>query len=290
MSRRDLSALDRDIGQDWSRIIMEYFRDGSTGAVISEGGLITSRTAQGVLSVSATQNYLLGTKLEKDRKIYRYAQTDTGTALVAGTLLESPAFGGGADVAEEDCAVETASTAGSTYGYASIISTGGAAANAFQYGHYIVNDGGSTVGEGQCMEIASHPATTSSGSVKFTFGEALPVGITTGASVTLLANEFNDVIITTTGTAVGMAVGVSRVAVPVATPYFWCQRKGITACLCSTGTAQTIGKKIHRDLSYPGAVVIDNITTGTLVITEVVGCAAMAGDVGDSVVLNLTLE
>lgn len=290
MSRRDLSALDRDIGQDWSRIIMEYFRDGSTGAVISEGGLIANGTAQGVLSVSATQNYLLGTKLEKDRKIYRYAQTDTGTALAAGTLLESPAFGGGADAAEEDCPVDTASTAGSTYGYATLQSTGGAAANAFQYGHYIVNDGGSTAGEGQCMKIASHPVSTagSTSSIKFTFEEALPVGITTGAAVTLLANEFKDVIITTSGTAVGMVVGVSRVAVPVATPYFWCQRSGIASCLCSTATAQSIGKKVHRYLGLAGGVVISDATTGML--TEVVGSAAMAGDVTDSVVVNLTLE
>jgi len=72
--RRDLSTLDRDIGQDWSRIIQEAFADGIDG-IIMQGGRLVNRPAQGIRAVSTIQNYLLGSRLmTKDGRVFYYAK------------------------------------------------------------------------------------------------------------------------------------------------------------------------------------------------------------------------
>jgi len=291
MARRDLANLDRDMNQSLGRIINEYYRDGSTGQVISEGGLIPGGSAQDIFEVSATQNYLLGTKLEKDGAVYRYAKTDTGTALVAGNLLESAAYGGGSSTTEQDLTVATASEDEDTFAYGTLKSSGATAANAFAEGFYIAH-GAASAGGGQIMKIASHAASTGKTSVKFNLEEALPVGVSTGATATILANPFKAVKKTAATTAVGTVVGIPRVAVPVATPYFWAQRKGFCACLNSSGTATTIGKKLHRDLVTAGCCVIDNNSTGvpTAILTETIGYAAIPAAVSTYAGIYLELE
>ena len=72
--RRDLSTLDRDIGQDWSRIIQEAFKHG-IDCTITQGGLLPGREVQGIHEVSETQNYLLGSRLiTKDGRVFYYAK------------------------------------------------------------------------------------------------------------------------------------------------------------------------------------------------------------------------
>jgi len=73
--RRDLSVLDRDIGQDWSRIIQEAFKHGIDCDII-HGGLLAGRSDQGLYEVSATQNYVIGTKrMTPDGRVFRYAKS-----------------------------------------------------------------------------------------------------------------------------------------------------------------------------------------------------------------------
>lgn len=80
--RRDLSTLDRDIGQPWSRIIQEAFKHGIDGA-ITQGGLLPGRVVQGIHEVSKTQNYLLETRLiTRDGRVFYYAKA--GAACSAG--------------------------------------------------------------------------------------------------------------------------------------------------------------------------------------------------------------
>jgi len=72
--RRDLSVIDRDIGQDWSRIIQEAFKHGIDCDIIY-GGLIPGRDEQGLYEVSNTQNYLLGSRrVSPGGQVYRYAK------------------------------------------------------------------------------------------------------------------------------------------------------------------------------------------------------------------------
>ncbi len=291
MARQDLALLDRDINQSLGRVISEYFLDGSTGQVISEGGLIPGGAAQGVFEVDSTQNYLLGTKLTKDDAIYRYAKCDTGTAIVAGDLLESAVYGGGTVTYEEDLTVETASTGGDTFAYGTLKSSGATAVNHFAEGYYCVNSGAASAGMGQIRKIASHLASTGTTSVKFNFEEALAIGVSTGATAVVICNPYKNVKKTPVTTAVGMVVGISEVAVPVATPYFWCKRKGYAAALCSSGTAITIGKGLYRDLGTAGSVVIDNTSSGFVsLLTEKIGVACTPADVADNAIVYLTLE
>ena len=72
--RRDLSVLDRDIGQDWSRIIQDAFKHGIDCDII-QGGLLAGGSVQDIHAVSATQNYVLGSKLiTPDGRVFYYAK------------------------------------------------------------------------------------------------------------------------------------------------------------------------------------------------------------------------
>ena len=248
--KRNLATLDTDIGQDWSRIIQDAFADGITCDLITEGGLETDKTVQAIMSVSATQNYALGTRRAHDGKVFRYAKCDTGTAIIAGDLIQSAANGGNT-TAEYDCTIATASTAGASIGYATLKSTGVTAANAYKDGYYIVSDGTAAQGCGQMKKILSHTGATASGvSVPFTFTDTLEVLISTSAKAGVVKNLYDDVIDAPT-TMTGVAVGVAPVAVPVATPYFWLQTWGLCPLLIKT--AMAAGTTVMRDASAAGS-------------------------------------
>jgi len=80
--KRDLSALDRDIGQDWSRIIQEAFAHGITNDMIYSG-LEPGQTAlQAIFALSTTKNCKIGTRrVGADGSVYRYGY--------ASSLLDS---------------------------------------------------------------------------------------------------------------------------------------------------------------------------------------------------------
>lgn len=73
--RRDLSTLDRDIGQDWSRIIQEAFAHGITNDMIY-GGLVTGQTVLQALNVAqTTQNCLVPTRrVTWEGRVFKYAR------------------------------------------------------------------------------------------------------------------------------------------------------------------------------------------------------------------------
>jgi len=73
--RRDLSTIDRNIGQMWSRIIQEAFEHGIDCDII-QGGLLPGRPVQGLYEVSETQNYIIGTRrMTPDGRVFRYAKS-----------------------------------------------------------------------------------------------------------------------------------------------------------------------------------------------------------------------
>ena len=286
--KRNLSTLDTDIGQDWSRIIQDAFADGIDCDLISEGGLETTGTAQGIMEVSAVMNYALGTRRAHDGKVFRFAKCDTGTAIVAGDLIQSAADGGAA-TAEQDCTIATASTAGASFGYATMKSTGATAANQYKYGYYIVSDGTAAQGCGQMKKIASHPATTGAVTCKFTFEDTLEILISTSAKAGVVKNLYDDVIQAPVTTPSGVTVGVAPVAVPVATPYFWLQTWGLCPALVKGATSA--GKQILRDVAAAGSVGVDVISSGaSTLITEVIGQAGWTTDTTDNGFIKLMIS
>lgn len=73
--KRDLSAIDRDIGQDWSRIIQEAFKHGINCNII-QGGLLDGKSEQGLYEVSDIQNYGIGDRLiTPDGRVFHYAKS-----------------------------------------------------------------------------------------------------------------------------------------------------------------------------------------------------------------------
>jgi len=80
--KRDLSAIDRDIGQDWSRIIQEAFKHG-IDCDIMQMGLLPGRSEQGIHEVSTIQNYQLESpRKTKDGRVFYYARA--GAACSSG--------------------------------------------------------------------------------------------------------------------------------------------------------------------------------------------------------------
>ena len=291
MSRRDLANLDRSMNQSLGRLVSENIRDGSTGRVISEGGIIPGATAQTEWACSATQVYLLGTKMQIDSKVYRYAMGSTAVALVAGTLLEGSAFGGyGSTASNIDCAIATAIDAAATSVTAAAIETT-VAANRFAEGQYTVNSGAANTGAGYTYKINTNTASTAVGVViTYALEEAVKVAITTGATALISAHPLRGLVIAGT-TPVGNAVGVAKVAVPVATPWCWVQTKGLAAVLISTGDAVAIGHGLHRGVISAGGVIEGaEQTTGVGILSEYVGTAQAAGGAGDFGLVNLELE
>jgi len=72
--RRDLSTLDRDIGQPWSRIIQEAFKHGIDCDIIY-GGLLEGKSEQGIHEVNTVQNYIIGSRRVKvDGRVFVYAK------------------------------------------------------------------------------------------------------------------------------------------------------------------------------------------------------------------------
>jgi len=82
--KRDLSAIDRDIGQPWSRIIQEAFAHGITNDMIF-GGLEPGQTAlQALNAVSLIKNCALETRrVTWDGRVYKYARVKEGSETIA---------------------------------------------------------------------------------------------------------------------------------------------------------------------------------------------------------------
>lgn len=76
MTTRDLSTIDRDIGQDWSRIIQEAFEKGpELSCDMFYGKRLADRPEQGIYAASAIQNYDIGTRrVTPDGRVYRYGK------------------------------------------------------------------------------------------------------------------------------------------------------------------------------------------------------------------------
>lgn len=78
-AKRDLSALNTNVGQIIGRMVQQAFKYGIDSDLI-QGGLEASGVEQTILEESITQNYAIGTRLQtRDGRVFRYCKA--GAAL-----------------------------------------------------------------------------------------------------------------------------------------------------------------------------------------------------------------
>lgn len=187
-----------------------------------------------IRSDSSTQEAPLGMKVETpDGRVYRYVKVGA-TALVAGKLYDGPAT-----VADHtNISVASAAAAGAS---TITVTLGSTAATANQYagGVVVIND---VDGQGFTYSIKSHPAADAAASLTLTLDdeETVVTALTTSSQATLVANQYNGVIIhATTETGVPVGVAVTQVT---AAQYGWLQTRGPVSLLINATTG--IGESV----------------------------------------------
>lgn len=199
-------------------------------------------SAQDLFSSSATQKTDLGARATTgDGRVFRYVKAGA-SALVPGKLQQGPAI-----VANhQNMAVAAAAAIGAT---SVTVTLGATAATANQYagGYLIVND---ATGEGHTYKVKSHPAADSAASLVVTLEDPIVVALTTSSEASLLANQYNGVIVNPT-TPTNEPVGVAIYPV-AATEYGWIQTRGTVSCLNDSNTA--VGLGIAPSQAVAGAV------------------------------------
>ena len=163
-----------------------------------------------------------------DGRVFRFVKAGS-SALVAGTVLDGPAT-----VANHtNIAVASAAAVGANQ---ITVTLGATAATANQYtnGYVVVND---VDGQGYTYGIKSHPAANASAALTITLNddETVQEALTTSSQVTLIANQYNGVVIHPT-TEAGVPVGVAIKDI-TAGSYGWIQTRGPVSALCNVVTA-----------------------------------------------------
>jgi len=238
MSRQDLSALDRDIGQTWSRIIQEAFKHGIDCDII-QGGLLTGKTEQGLYAVSTIKNYILGTRrITPDGRVYKYSR--------AGAIVYS---GNGAQNIQGPFIADDGATslaAKALLGATTItIATQTVAANALVGGYVIIYPNGET-GKDQFRKIT---ANTLGEGTTITVTLDGPLSVECAANSTLCAyyspyyslSQTNDPYASTLCVPAAYCAGSS---------FFWGQTWG--PCRCSPGAAGYGADSAERQMCFGG--------------------------------------
>lgn len=190
---------------------------------------VSSTTAQADLGALA---------FSPDGRAYRYAYAG-GTALVAGTLLQSAA---------ETTGWENLTAVAAAVGDTSISasSTVTVTANQLAGGYALVTV---TPGVGQLYQISGHAA-YSAAAPTIQLSDPIRVALTTTSRIDLVANPYSGVIINP-ATATAMPVGVAVVATPI-NNYGWIQVGGVANILNDGGS--TVGTNVSASNGTAGAV------------------------------------
>ncbi len=207
--------------------------------------------AQGLLDESSTALHGLGELVHtNDGRALRYAKAGV-SALVAGTLQQSPAE----DTGDQDIAATAAAVGATSVVTAAMTVT----ANQYSGGLMVVTNG---TGKGLQYRIKSHAAFTSAAAT-FTLDDAIKVALDTTSRLDFVANPLNGVVINPT-TPTSSPVGVAVTALTAA--YFgWLQVAGVATCLADGAT--TVGA--HLDAATGS--VAGSVEDGTIGTTPGVG-------------------
>lgn len=198
-----------------------------------------------IRSDSDVQETNLGAKVvTPDGRAFRYVKAGA-TALVPGKLYDGPiAVANHTNIAVASAAAIDDLTVTVTLGATE------ATANQYAGGVLVVND---VTGEGHTYTIKSHPAADSGASLVVTLDDDEPilVALTTSSQVSLVANQYNGVIIhATTEAGIPVGVGVNPVT---ASQFGWIQTRGPVSVLCNATT--TLGDSVAAsDTTNAGGV------------------------------------
>lgn len=237
-------------------------------------------TGTGLSASDFANSAILGSKWSTEDGRILTLCSNAATALVTGVLLQSPAE----VTAFEKLAIPAvvANTAGlppvaGNQGSYQIIITNGATvlnANQFQGGYAVVAAG---LGIGQQLKIASHPGSAISVPFTITLEDPIQVTLDVTSKISLIANPFQNVIISPASTATAGPVGVTLypvaasvaptfnattgVLVTTGTPqYFFAVSHGPAACLVDS-TVTNVGYPVGVSKTTAGCVGVATLTT-----------------------------
>lgn len=228
-----------------------------------------------IRSDSATALTQLGTKASTpDGRVFRYCKAGA-TALVAGSVYDGPATVSN----HTNVTVQAAAVAGDK---TISVTLGATAATANQYagGVIAIND---VDGQGHTYTIKSNPAADASATLTVTLEDDEPVvtALTTSSQATLVANQYNGVVIHAT-TEVAVPVGVAHTNV-TANQYGWIQTHGPVSAL-SNGTVAIGSSVAASDTTTAGGYEIGDG------ILPVIGYALAAGVATEFNPIFLTID
>lgn len=221
--------------------------------------------AQNIYEQSATALHKIGSRLVLGDRVFRYALAGA-SALIAGQLCESAAFGGSSATIQRDLVVATTGAVGSRTVVVTL-ATDAATLDQYADGYLTVYDGTVATGLGQCYKIKGNSVGTAGGNCTITLYDDIVVIITAGtAKVTLNTNPYKNVLISA-ATPVGFPVGVPLIAVTAAY-YCWLQTWG-PACVLVNGTV-TLETALGRGTTTAGSV---DIQAASALTNPIVGVA-----------------
>ena len=206
--------------------------------------------SQGILDISATKQYPLGTRYAKnDGRVFRYAEAGA-VALVAGNLIQSAILNGAVATLQADMTPVAAAAGAFKVSVTSKATV--QPKDTFADGWLAITAGDAAGAMGDLYRIKSHPASeaTTAGWI-FTLYEPLKRAITTSSRISVLKPIYKDVIQAPVTTATGVAVGVCPTVV-TANYYFWLQTWGMSNVLVKT--ALVAGQNVQRDVLAAGSV------------------------------------
>ena len=216
---------------------------------------------------SATQKYMIGTRLVlSDGRVFRY--TKNGAAALAPGDLAQSAAEGGTTTYQHDLTPSAAALGATSVSFTTV--TDAITANEFTDGFLAVTAG---PGLGDMYKIVSH-AGGAAGALVFVVDRPLLTAWTTSSRITIIKDVCMDVVEAAT-TPTGVAVGVAPIVVSIGY-YCWLQTWGIANVLVKT--ALTAGTNVIRDAAAAASVGIDN---GVLV-SEQVGFTGWVADTTDT--------
>jgi hypothetical protein len=216
------------------RFLRQALIDGIDGDIIS-GGRLANGDAQGILEESATQNYVLGSKLRtRDGRTFRYC-LNGAVALVAGYMTQGPAV-----VANYTEEVQTgyANAIGSTSGNVLITTGATPAANLFKDGWMLVNKVAGISQVRRILTSGSHATI-----IALTWEGGLEVATTATSEISLIQNPRKSVIVMPVTTPTNIPTGIPLIAVTAAY-WFWAQVGGPAPCIVDTGETVVIGQPV----------------------------------------------
>lgn len=187
---------------------------------------------QGIYELSSTAKAPLGFRIEVGDRVFYYAHDDD-TGIATGLVVSTSA----PISYHTNCVVSGSPAIGATEVTVTMGATTAVTANMYAEGYMIVND---QEGQGHTYRVKSHPAALVSTTCKYTLYDPLVVALVTASSqVSFLQNKYEDVKIFTASSQVGVAIGVTPMAVTALTGgyYFWLQTWGPASVLADENYA-----------------------------------------------------